>query len=162
MRTKVMSAAAFAAIASISTANTATAQDCPTTTAEENVSIVEQYIQEVTAGDVAAAEEVVDDDFEHNLSRGGIEVGDLSAGTLVERAPDVTVHDIFGSGENVAVRYSFPVSGDAVEGAPSDASAEVTAIAIARVECGEIQEVWIEHDDFGLALAMGMQLQTAE
>jgi ketosteroid isomerase-like protein len=148
---------------------TAGGGDCPTTTPEENLTIVETYLAALDSGDEAAIDAALHDEFSHNLSRGGMEVpnepgnadelqqfGDAGGSEVA-----FTVDDIFGSGDRVAVRYSFDVAPEAVADSTATDPVIATAIAIVRIECGAIREMWVETDAATLLMGHGYTIGTA-
>ena len=144
----------------------AVAADCPATSEEENLGIALRYMHAFAEGDLKTLDALLHDDFAHDMSRGGIEVANTSGNqdelAFFQGPVDVDIHDVFASGDKVVLRFGYRVSHTAVAGAKSGAEAEVSAIAIARIECGQIAQLWHEHDTLGLLMAMGMTLQPAQ
>ena len=124
-------------------------------------------ISSIGAGDTAAIDAALHDDFTHNLSRSGVEVPNepgnadelemlAAAGTTTS-----TIDDIFGGGDQVAVRYTFDVAPEAVAGSTATAPVTTTAISIVRIECGQTAELWVESDTVAVLLAHGYTIETA-
>jgi len=137
----------------------------PAGVAEEGADIVKRYLEALSKNDHDAMAELLSDDLKHDFSRDGVDV-DLSGNNTVALSQevgagrtDVTVHDVFGHGDKVATRFSLTVSGDAVEGAPSDAATEVTALAIVRIQDGKIAEVYHEMNTLGMLLDLGWSVE---
>ena len=137
----------------------------PAGVAEEGADIVKRYLEALGRNDYDAMSELLADDLKHDFSRDGVDV-DLSGNNTIGLSQevgagrvDVTVHDIFGHGDKVATRFSLTVSGDAVEGAPSDASTEINALAIVRVQDGKIAEVYHEMNTLGMLLDLGWSIE---
>lgn len=137
----------------------------PAGVAEEGADIVKRYLEALGRNDYDAMSELLADDLKHDFSRDGVDV-DLSGNNAIGLSQevgagrvDVTVHDIFGHGDKVATRFSLTVSGDAVEGAPSDASTEINALAIVRVQDGKIAEVYHEMNTLGMLLDLGWSIE---
>jgi predicted ester cyclase len=158
---KLISYALAMLVGSVGYAQTAAASEhCPATTAEDNIDIVERYIQATIDRDMEVVKDLLHEDLSHNLSRSGIEYGEVSPEELANRTPkDLTIHQVFGDGDRVAIRYSVPVTSEAVQQAAKDQTGELNAIAITRIECGKIREVWIEQDVLGMLLGMGMSMR---
>ncbi len=144
------------------------AGDCVETTEEENIAIVESHIAAFEAGEFDDLNDTLHPDFSHNLSRGEVEVpnetGNEDEIDQAEAAGDVdgSVDDIFASGDQVVVRYTFTVDGDMVEGAAPGSSATVTTIAIVQIECGQIKHMWAEFDSLGLVLQLGINVEASD
>ena len=137
----------------------------PAGVAEEGADIVKRYLEALGRNDHDAMAELLADDLKHDFSRDGVDV-DLSGNNTVALSQevgagsaDVTVHDVFGHGDKVATRFSLSVSGDAVDGAPSDASTEVSALAIVRIQDGKIAEVYHEMNTLGMLLDLGWSVE---
>src|SRR4030095_9650038 len=128
---------------------------------EPAVDLMHRYMEALVNGDQKTMGELLSDEVSHNLSRSGIEVDISSRQDVLDAARlagpvDVKFHDIFSSGDRVAGRYSYSISGDEVAGARPGSAAQVTGIVIARIEAGKIREVWHEQDVLGMLLAFGM------
>jgi len=137
----------------------------PAGVAEEGADIVKRYLDALGRNDHDAMSELLADDLKHDFSRDGVDV-DLSGNNTVALSQEVgaggtevKVHDLFGHGDKVATRFSLTVSGDAVEGAPSDASTEITALAIVRIQDGKIAEVHHEMNTLGMLLELGWSVE---
>ena len=170
---KKSAAAAFAALLGMSLfGSIAFAQDaspvtdCPAGTPDDNIQIVTDYFTAVTAGDVAAADDLLHDDFVHDLTSDGVEVPN-EPGNADELSEDnvaaagtanIVIDATVASGDWVAVEYSFDVPGSAVTGADAAATAHVEAMAFVLVECGAITEAHFEWDSLGLLLQLGFEV----
>jgi len=137
----------------------------PAGVAEEGTEIVKRYLDALGKNDHDAMADLLADNLKHDFSRDGVDV-DLSGNntaTLSQEVGadnvDVTVHDVFGHGDKVATRFSLTVSGDAVDGAPSDASTEISALAIVRIQDGKIAEVFHEMNTLGMLLDLGWSVE---
>jgi ketosteroid isomerase-like protein len=137
----------------------------PTGVAEEGADIVKRYLAALGRNDYAAMSELLADDLKHDFSRDGVDV-DLSGNNTIGLSQevgtggvDVTIHDVFGHGDKVATRFSLAVSGDAVDGAPSNASTSVSALAIVRIHDGKIAEVHHEMNTLGMLLDLGWSVE---
>jgi ketosteroid isomerase-like protein len=155
------------ALVGIASPTVIVAQDCATTTPEENQAIVEQYIAAIEAGDTATVDALLHDDLVHNLSRSGMEVpneaGNADEAATLTAAGDVTftIEDIFAAGDNVAVRYTFDVHPDNIAGSTAAEPVTATAIAMLTIECGTIKEAHMESDVLGLLMAHGYTVDAA-
>jgi ketosteroid isomerase-like protein len=137
----------------------------PAGVGEEGTDVVKRYLEALGRADYNEMAELLADDLKHDFSRDGMDV-DLSGNNVFGLSQqvgagrvDVTVHDIFGHGDKVATRFSLTVSGDAVEGAPSDATSKINALAIVRVQDGKIAEVWHEMNTLGMLLDFGWAVE---
>lgn len=159
---------ASSAIAQDSTPDASPAAGCPTTTADENVQIVEDYFDHVIAGDAESADALLHDDFEHNLSVPGADVpnepGNADEHENIEHAGDAN-HEVthtVAQNDWIAVYYTFEVSGEHIEGADPSVTAETTAMVMARVECGQIAEALFEADMLGVLHQFGWEIHPPE
>ncbi len=142
------------------------ASDCPTTTAEENVQIVEQYFDAVLAGDTETADSLLHDDFQHDLSMEGAEVpneaGNADELENIDVAADVNheVVRIIAQDDWVAIDMEFDLTGAHLELDESmhEQSARVEAMVMARVECGQIAEASFTTNMLETLLAHGYEL----
>jgi ketosteroid isomerase-like protein len=140
--------------------------DCPATSPEENTTIVTDYFAAVSAGEVAVADDLLHDDFVHDLSSDGVDVpnepgnaDELSEGNLTAAAEsNIVIDATVAQGDWVAVEYSFDVAGSAIEGADPAATATVEAMAFLRIDCGMIAEAHFEFDSLGLLLQLGFEV----
>jgi ketosteroid isomerase-like protein len=170
---KKSAAAAFAAVlglslfGSIALAQDASpAADCAVTSPEDNIQIVTDYFTAVTAGDVGAADDLLHDDFVHDLSSDGVEVtnepgnaDELSEDNVAAAgSANIVIDATVAQNDWVAVEYSFDVAGSSIEGADAAATAHVEAMAFVRVECGMIAEAHFEFDSLGLLLQLGFEV----
>jgi len=134
---------------------------------EESASLVSRYMTAHLNGDYETVSELLSDELSHNFSRSGITVDMATKQDAVRMAKsagpvDIKFHDMIASGDKVVVRYSYTISSDAVAGAIPGTTAEVTGIAIVRVENGKIREIWQEQDVLAMLLAFGMRLLPAK
>jgi predicted ester cyclase len=141
---------------------------CASTTPEQNVAIVEDYLSAFKTGDTAKMDDLLADSLTHNLSRMGVQVPNDTSSNADEiqgyeqakqAGLNYTIDDIFGGGDEVAVRFTFTVTDKNVTGAKAGSSADVTAIAIAHIECGEISQLWAEFDAVSMLLQLGIPLE---
>jgi ketosteroid isomerase-like protein len=137
----------------------------PVGVGEEGTDVVKRYLEALGRADYDEMTQLLADDLKHDFSRDGVDV-DLSGNNVFGLSQevgagrvDVKIHDIFGHGDKVATRFSLTVSGDAVEGAPSDASTEIDGLAIVRVQDGKIAEVHHEMNTLGMLLDLGWAVE---
>ena len=134
------------------------------TTSEQNISIMMRYLECLDDQDYEAANALLKDNLKHNLDRNGLETGIKSSNDAIKRAQelgalDIKVVDVFASGDKVAGRYTFTVSSDKVPEAQPGKTVKVNGIAIARIEDGQIAQVWHQQDVLGLLLELGFTPQ---
>lgn len=155
----------FALLTTGSIAQDATpAADCATTTSEENVEIVQQYIDAVVVGDSATADGLLSDDFIQDLSLPGAEVAndpgnadELSNIGDASTANAEVVH-ILGQDDWVVVDMEFDLTGEDLGLAAADQSARVEVVALVRIECGMIAEAQFTTNLLEALLAHGYDL----
>ena len=152
------------------------AADCPATTPEENKALVERWFAALASGesgDVAelAAADIVyhDPSPSEEAQTGGTEEW---ASDREQDYPDlqVTVERVIAEGDMVASyqRYSGTQQGDVEDelGIPTTGLAtEWVSMAMFRVECGKVAEIWAVADDLGRLQRLGVitdeELQSA-
>lgn len=139
--------------------------DCPATTPEENLQILEDYFDAVIAGDVEAAEALLHDDFSHNLEHPDVpesanEPGNEDELENIDHAADVNHEVTHSVAQNdwVAVYMSFEVSGEHIEGADPEMTATTTAMAMAQIECGMIADAHVEFNALDLLHQFGWEI----
>ena len=157
----------IAMMASGSVAQDATpAAECPTTSAEENTQIVEQYFEAVLAGDGETADSLLHDDLQHDLSMAGAEVpneaGNADELENIDLAAEVS-HEVvrtIAQDDWVAVDMEFDLSGAHLELDESmhDQSARVEVMLMAQVECGQIADVSFTTNTLEVLLAHGYEI----
>lgn len=140
------------------------AADCAPTTAEENVQIVEQYVDAVLAGDSETADSLLHEDFTHDLSMEGAEVPnapgnadelDNIGGAALANAE--IVH-ILGQDDWVVVDMEFDLTGENLGLANAEQSARVEVVALIRIDCGMIAEAQFTTNLLEALLAHGYEL----
>jgi steroid delta-isomerase-like uncharacterized protein len=135
------------------------ADSCPATTPEENVALVERYVDEVyNQHNPEAAAALLADDFNRtNPARPHVsEPGTADDIVRVERSlrefPDLhgTIEDVIAADDKVVVRMTFAGTH---QGAFEDTGAEATGRAAAwssvliwRIACGKLAENWVVTD----------------
>jgi ketosteroid isomerase-like protein len=140
--------------------------ECPTTTAEENRQIVQQYFDAVVASDRETAASLLAEDFQHDLSTEQLQVPN-EPGTddeleNIELAAEVNHEVIAMIAENdwVAVDWQFDLSGEHLEFEGVDASqvATVDVMMFIRIECGQIAEANFTSNVLRALLAHGFEV----
>jgi len=126
------------------------AAECPTLTEAEVIQLVESYFTATEADDEATIEEILAEDVVHNstLQTSGAEnqPGNADEIALHNAAgpQDFTIDEIFGDEDQAAVRFTVSLGGGAIS---------VSGIAIFKIECGEVSEIFQESTALGAALA---------
>jgi hypothetical protein len=140
------------------------AADCAPTTAEENVQIVERYVDAVLTGDVETADSLLHEDFQHDLSMEGAEVPNESGNAdeleNIGIVADVN-HEVVrtvAQDDWVVVDMEFDLSGENLGLANADQTARVEVVALVRIECGMIAEAQFTTNLLEALLAHGYEL----
>jgi hypothetical protein len=140
------------------------ASECPTTTAEENVQIVEQYFDAVLAGDAETAASLLHEDFQHDLSMPGAEVPHDPSFALenIDIAGEVNheVVRILAQDDWVAIDMEFDLTGEHLEldEALHDQSARIDTVVMAQIECGQIAEAHFTSNLLRVLLEHGFEV----
>ncbi len=136
--------------------------------AEENVALVKRWFEEVwnQKKSETIRELVTADCVAHETSEKG---GDLYGpegflelhARILQAFPDIhfTVHDCFGAGDRVAVRWSATMHhrGNGLGMEATGAEVKITGMGMARFEHGKVKEHWDNWDK----LAMFQQIEAA-
>lgn len=158
---------------------TPTASSCATTTPDENAQIVQKYIDAVNAGDKATADQLLADDFQHDLSMPGAQVQNLPGNADELQNIDVAaqssleVTNMVAQGDWVALTAQFNLSGDLkklVEEAkasatPAAGTGEVPRMqimAMVQIKCGMIADAQLTSNALRVLLSYGWQLTPPE
>jgi hypothetical protein len=125
---------------------------------EELARLTKEAIAAISKGDYSKVGQYLADKLGHSLNRGGKSVDMEGREDAVQYGKDagpikIDLHDVFGAGDRVVVRFSAAVASGALEGC--DGAPKVSAIVIARFEGDKIAEIWHEQDTLGLLLANG-------
>jgi steroid delta-isomerase-like uncharacterized protein len=145
---------------------------CPTTTPEENETLVRRWYDEVwNQGNTAALSELLAPDYvRHNanqLDQRNVDVGTTKAWVQESRLvdfPDIQVdlQELVASGDLVAARVSFTgTNQDEIEEQgdlavpPTGQPVTWSALSLFRVACGRIAEHWIHGDELGKLQQLG-------
>jgi predicted ester cyclase len=155
--------------AAVSSTPVASPASCPATTPEENVALVERYVEEVyNQHDPQKAAALLADDFNRsNPSRPHVSAPGLDDDIArVERSlrefPDLhgTIEDVIAADDKVVVRMTFAGTH---QGAFEDTNSAATSrqaawssILIWRVECGKLAENWVVSDRLGELRQLGI------
>jgi ketosteroid isomerase-like protein len=163
--------AAFAALLGFSLLSVVTlaqdatpAGDCAVTTPEENVGIVQGYIDAVLAGDTAAADALLHDDFVHDLSMEGAEVpnepgnADELANVDIAAGVNFQLVKTLAQADWVAADMEFDLSGENLGLAAADQVARVEVVVLLRIECGTIAEAQFTTSLLEALLSLGYEL----
>jgi len=170
MLRKALGAATAALLGITMMATGSTAQDaatpCPTTTAEENLQIVQQYFDAVESGDLETADSLLSDDYQHDLSTDLLEVpnapGNDDELERISIAAEVNheVVNTIAQNDWVAIEWRFDLLGShlEIEGVDLSAAGEVDVMAFVRIECGEIVEAHFASNILRALLAHGFEI----
>ena len=151
------------------------ATQCPATTEEENEALVRRVLEEVWgAGDLAALDELVADDYVLDLPAGvvvsapwltpppGRSALETAVQQLREDFPDlrITLDDLAADGDTVAVRMTWSgTQADDLEllGAPNTGRrTEWAVVTFYRIACGQIVEAWVLPDNLTQLRQLGI------
>ncbi len=139
---------------------------CQTTTADENVQIVQQYLDAVKAGDTDAADALLSDDFQHDLSTDMIDVpnepGNADELERIDMASEANPEVVAMIAQNdwVAVEWMFDITGENVDLGDIDPSqaGKIDVMTFIRIECGMIAEAHFASDALGALLNLGFEV----
>lgn len=143
------------------------AGDCAAGSAEENIQIVQQYFDAVLSGDQEAADALLSDEFEHNLSVEGAEVpndpanADELENVGIVSESNVQITHTVAQDDWVAVYMTFDVTAENVEGATEGTTSTIGAMAMVRIDCGMITEALFEFDALELLQDLGFEIVPA-
>jgi len=130
-----------------------------------NLEQIRVYMDALLRGDHAAMERLVAPSLAHDFNRDTmtVDVAGANPASMQRSAvgADLQIHDLFGSGDKVVVRFSYVVSGKDVPNARPGTKARVTGITIARFAEGKIVEVWHEQNILSLLFGMGLTVSRA-
>lgn len=138
--------------------------DCATTSADENIQIVQDYFDAVLSGDAVTADALLHDDYQHNLSVPGAEVpnepGNADELENIDSAgsANVEIKQTVAQDDWVAVYFNFDVPAENIQGATEGGTATIGAMAMVRIECGMIAEGLFEFDALDLLQQHGFEI----
>jgi steroid delta-isomerase-like uncharacterized protein len=145
--------------AATSSTPAAGAADCPATSPEENVALVERYVEEVyNQHNPQLAAELLADDFNRtnharpHVSAPGLDDDIARIERSLREFPDLrgTIDDVIATEDKVVVLMTFEGTHlGAFEDTGAEASSRPAAwasILIWRVECGKLAENWVVSD----------------
>jgi steroid delta-isomerase-like uncharacterized protein len=130
-----------------------------TTPAGTNVTVVRTAFEKLRSGDLDACAALLTENFIVNLPGlpeplHGREIWKFGAQAMLDGFPDldVTVEDVFGAGDRVAVRahFSGTHTGTFQDVPATHRQVTFTSIDIYRIEGGLIAEEWVSPDMMGL------------
>ncbi len=133
---------------------------------EENKNLVRRLMAEAwnarhfsVIDELCSASFTMHDPSTPNLSKGP-EAAKAYIGALVAAFPDIhlMVHDIFGEGDRVSLRWSAEGThqGELNGVPPTNRRVSVSGQAIYRIADGKIEEDWIVVDTFGMLQQLGV------
>jgi steroid delta-isomerase-like uncharacterized protein len=134
----------------------------------ENVALVKRWFEEVwnqkrsgTIRELLAADCVAHGTGENGEDLHGVEGFLAFQARQVSAFPDmhIEVHDCFGMGDKVAVRWSATMHhrGNGLGMEPTGAEVKIAGMGIARIENGKVKETWDNWDK----MAMFQQIDAA-
>jgi len=138
----------------------------PTAELEANKELVRQFTEVTNAADWEALGEIVSDDFtRHSQATEGRPVKSREEfvqlqQTFLSSFPDqrVTTHKLIAEGDMVAAlaTYSATMTGPMGAFPATGKSADLTFLAIFRIEDGQIAELWVEWDNVAMLSQLGL------
>jgi steroid delta-isomerase-like uncharacterized protein len=146
-------------------ASPAASTPCPTTTEDENETLVRRYIEEAwNQGNVAVLDEVMAPTIVMDRPGPGADFtrDSLKARISELRAafPDLTrsIFTVVTEDEWVVVRadYAGTHQGDLSGAAPSGRPVVFSGMEMMHITCGQISEAWMEADSLGLRRQVGI------
>src|SRR5436853_1898030 len=125
--------------------------------------VLSQFQQALKSGDDGAINKLVANS-KTNLDRGGISAKGPGGKGGPKKASNANVkfQDTITTGDTIVAKFSFDVKGADVEGADPTKTATVNAIAIAKVQNGQVTSVSIEPDTAGLYFQLGLGVADAK
>ena len=141
---------------------------CPTSSAEDNIELVQRVYVAINSNDADAIHEAFSDDMVHNLERYGLDDDHSTnadevalAAAMHEFYPghETTIEEIFAADGNRVVAVTTQtivehlITGDSVE---LDIPIEVEGITIFTIECGEIAQMHGVQDELSLLVGLGV------
>jgi predicted ester cyclase len=127
---------------------------------EENKRVARRFIEEVLGrGDLDLLPELTGAGYaDHNLPSGI--TPRQSIGAFRAAFPDavVTVEDVVGEGDRVAIRYTLrgANTGPFFGMPPTGRRIEIGGISIYRFADGKMQEAWVQYDQLGIMQQLGL------
>jgi ketosteroid isomerase-like protein len=145
------------------------AQDatCPATTVEENIALVERLYQAVADTDAETIDEILADDYTHNVNRYGLPDDPTSNQDEINLAmmmhqfyPGSTdvIREIFGVDNKVVLESTRTIDGHTFTGKLTSLEEpfEFRTIAILTIECGEVASMDALANTLELMVALGV------
>lgn len=139
--------------------------DCPLSTPEENVALVQHWFTALAAGNSAEVAAVASPDLIYHAPSQLSQPDDAEtwANKRLQDYPDleVTVEHVFSAGDMAAsyVRFAGTHSDDTedAQGVPATGlNTEWVTMVNFRIECGKLAEVWSVADDLGRLRQIGV------
>lgn len=126
-----------------------TADDCPVTSVEENIALVERLYEALSNGDAETIDAILADDYTHDLDRFGLPDDPMSNADEIELAlmlrefypnsSDV-IHEVFGVDDKVVFQAQRTITEHTFTGEVTtlETPIEFRTIGIITIECGEV------------------------
>jgi hypothetical protein len=141
--------------------------DCPSTTVEENIALVEELHEGVASADAEAIDRILADDYAHNQNRYGLPDDPTSNDDEIELAVRLQefyanstreITEIFGADNKVVVESVWTVTEHSITGETVvlGTPIEVRSIAIFTIECGEVVSLNVLADELTLLVGLGV------
>ncbi len=146
---------------------TPAASNCPVTSVEENIALVQQLYAAVASGDGPTIDAILADDYVGNAERFGLPNDPTSnadeiqlAMMLMQVYPSSTdvVREIFGADNKVVVETVRTISQQSFSGTPVavDPPIEFRTIGILTIECGQIVSLDATANTLELLVGLGI------
>jgi ketosteroid isomerase-like protein len=141
--------------------------DCPVTTVEENVALVERLYEAVANSDAETIDEIFADDYTHNVDRFGLPDDPTSNEDEIQLVmmmhqfyPGSTdvIREIFGADNKVVLESTRTIDGHTFTGELTSLEEpfEFRTIAILTIECGEVVSMNAMANTLDLMVALGV------
>lgn len=143
------------------------AADCPATTVEENIALVQEAQAAIANADADAIDQILADDFTHNQDRYGLpddpasNEDEIGLATQMQGFYPGSTHEItevFGADNKVVVESVWTITEHNITGETVvlDEAIEVRSIAIFTIECGEVASLNVLVDGLTLLVGLGV------
>jgi len=141
--------------------------DCPATSVEENIALVEEAQAAVASADADAIDRILADTYTYNQNRYGLPDDPTSNEDEIELATRIhefypgsthEVVEIFGTDNKVVLESIWTIGDHTVTGetVELDTPLEVISISVFTIECGEIVSLNTLVDELALLVGLGV------
>ncbi len=146
---------------------TASPANCPLTSVEDNIALVQSLYTAVQTADATAIDEILADNFTHNSDRFGLPDDPTTnddevvlAQMLQQVYPNSedAVREIFGAGDKVVVESTRVITEHTFTGQVTklDKPFEFRTIAVLTIECGQVVNMNATANTLELLVALGV------